>query len=432
MTPYELIKKKRDGEELSTEEITSFISGYIRGGIPDYQMAAFLMAVYFRGMTEKETTALTLCIRDSGKRADFSRVNGIRADKHSTGGVGDKTTFVVIPIVASLGVKAAKMSGRGLGHTGGTVDKLEAFLGVKTEMGQEEFITAVNRAGACVIGQSGEFAPADKLLYALRDVTATVDSIPLITASIMGKKLAADDDCIVLDVKVGSGAFMKDMESARKLAQSMVRVGKDAGKKIRALITDMDQPLGYAVGNALEVVEAIQTLKGKGPKDVTELSVSLAAHILCLAGLGTFATCETKAREAITSGIALKTLADMIEAQGGNSADVYAENLPKAKFQKTVVTNDSGFVTKINAEEIGLSAGLLGAGRQKKEDAISLSAGILLNKKVGDYVEKGEALATLFAEEEIRFSRAEGRVLSAFTLGKTPSNPRKLIWESVE
>ncbi len=324
------------------------------------------------------------------------------------------------------------MSGRGLGHTGGTVDKLEAFSGVKTEMGQEEFITAVNKAGACVIGQSGDFAPADKLLYALRDVTATVDSIPLITASIMGKKLAADDDCIVLDVKVGSGAFMKDMESARALAQSMVRVGKAAGKKIRALITDMDQPLGYAVGNALEVAEAIQTLKGKGPKDVTELSVALAAHILCLAGLGDYVTCETKAREAITSGIALKTLADMIEAQGGNSADVFAENLPKAKFQKTVVANTSGFVTKINAEEIGLSSGLLGAGRQKKEDVISPAAGIFLHKKVGDWVAKGEALATLYADEEHRVSQVKNRVLRAFFLGESLPAPRKLIWDRVE
>ncbi|MBE7091226.1 MAG: thymidine phosphorylase [Clostridiales bacterium] len=432
MTPYELIKKKRDGGELTPGEITHFITGYLHGEIPDYQMAAFLMAVYFRGMTKEETTALTFCIRDSGTRADFSRVNGIRADKHSTGGVGDKTTFVVIPIVASLGVKAAKMSGRGLGHTGGTVDKLEAFSGVKTEMGQEEFITAVNKAGACVIGQSGEFAPADKLLYALRDVTATVDSIPLITASIMGKKLAADDDCIVLDVKVGSGAFMKDMESARVLAQSMVRVGKDAGKKIRALITNMDEPLGYAVGNALEVVEAIQTLKGKGPKDVTELSISLAAHILQLAGVGDYDTCETKAREAIISGAALKTFADMIEVQGGSSADVYTENLPKAKFSKTLTATKSGYIVKINAEEVGISAGLLGAGRQKKEDVIFPAAGILLNKKVGDYVEKGEVLATLYAEEEVRFLKVEGRVLSAFTLGNTPSAPRKLILDRVE
>ena len=432
MTPYELIKKKRDGGELTTEEISAFITGYIRGEIPDYQMAAFLMAVYFRGMTERETSVLTFCIRDSGKRADFSRVNGIRADKHSTGGVGDKTTFVVIPIVASLGVKAAKMSGRGLGHTGGTVDKLEAFSGVKTEMGQEDFIAAVNHAGACVIGQSGEFAPADKLLYALRDVTATVDSIPLITASIMGKKLAADDDCIVLDVKVGSGAFMKDMESARFLAQSMVRVGKAAGKKIRALITDMDQPLGYAVGNALEVAEAIQTLKGRGPTDVTELSVALAAHILELAGVGDYGTCERKARESINSGAALKTLADMIEAQGGNAADVYAENLPKAKYAKTVTANKSGYILKINAEEIGLSAGILGAGRQKKEDAISPSAGIVLNKKAGDFVEQGEILATLYADEEGRLSQAEGRVFASFTLGNAPSAPRKLILGRVE
>ncbi len=431
MTPYELIKKKRDGFALTPQEITAFITDYVQGKIPDYQVAAFLMAVYFRGMTEEETAALTFAVRDSGNRADFSTLPGVRADKHSTGGVGDKTTFVVVPIVASLGVTVAKMSGRGLGHTGGTVDKLESFSGVKTEMGQQEMIAAVRAAGACVIGQSGDFAPADKLLYALRDVTATVDSIPLITASIMGKKLAADDDCIVLDVKVGSGAFMKDISSARALAQSMVAVGKAAGKKICAVLSNMEQPLGYAVGNAIEVIEAIQTLKGKGPRDVTDLSVALAAEILHLAGKGSYEECESAARGAIANGTALKAFAAMIQAQGGNAAQVYAESLPTAKYAYQVLAPQSGFVTEMDAEKIGTAAGILGAGRQKKEDAIHPAAGIMLCKKTGDAVEKGEPIALLYADEEGRFREAKARVLAAYTFGDAPHRANPLIYERI-
>ena len=302
MRMYDIIQKKRDGGILSEAEIQWVIDGYIKGEIPDYQVAAFCMAIYFRGMNLEETTALTFAVRDSGDRLDFSDIKGLRVDKHSTGGVGDKTSLVVTPIVASLGVKVAKMSGRGLGHTGGTIDKLEAIPGFRTDLPIDEFKKIVNEIGIAIVGQSAELAPADKLLYALRDVTATVDSLPLIVSSIMGKKLAADDDCIVLDVKTGSGSFMKTAEASRNLAEWMVEIGKRAGKRMRALITDMDRPLGYAIGNSLEVVEAIETLKGNGPADLTELCIALSAHILCLAEKGSYAECEKMAKKAIENG----------------------------------------------------------------------------------------------------------------------------------
>ena len=320
MRMYDIIHKKRDGEALTEAEIRNFVEGYTSGDIPDYQAAALCMAIYFRGMNDKETLALTLAIRDSGDILHFPNIHGLRVDKHSTGGVGDKTSLVIAPIVASLGLKIAKMSGRGLGHTGGTVDKLESFAGLKTDFSTEEFESIVNRTGIAIVGQSAELAPADKKLYALRDVTATVDSIPLIASSIMGKKLAANDDCIVLDVKTGSGSFMKTKEDSIRLAKTMVSIGNGAGKKVRALITDMDVPLGNAIGNSIEVIEAIETLRGEGPEDLTHLCTALASHMLSLAGYGTRTECEALVENAISTGKALKKLAEMVKAQGGNPA----------------------------------------------------------------------------------------------------------------
>ncbi len=396
MRTYDLIQKKRDGHALTKEEIEWLIRGYVAGEIPDYQMSAFCMAVYFQGMSLEETTALTFAIRDSGERLDLSEIKGLRVDKHSTGGVGDKTSLVVTPIVASLGVKVAKMSGRGLGHTGGTIDKLEAIPGFKTDLPIPEFKKIVNEVGLSIVGQSAELAPADKLLYALRDVTATVDSLPLIVSSIMGKKLAADDDCIVLDVKTGSGSFMKTLEKSRELAEWMVEIGKRAGKRMRALITDMGMPLGYAIGNSLEVIEAIETLKGEGPKDLTELCVALSSHILQLAEKGSYAECENMVREAIANGSALKTFAKAVSAQGGNADWIlHPENFPKAKYSYVVKAEQSGYITSVNAEGYGLASLLLGAGRNTKDDEIDFSAGIYLHAKTGDFVEKGSTIATL-------------------------------------
>jgi len=385
MRMYDIIQKKRDGNPLSEAEIQWFIENYVQGNIPDYQVAALCMAIYFRGMNLEETTALTFAVRDSGERLDFSEINGLRVDKHSTGGVGDKTSLVVAPIVASLGVKVAKMSGRGLGHTGGTIDKLEAIPGFNTDIPVDEFKKIVNRVGIAIVGQTASLAPADKLLYALRDVTATVDSLPLIVSSIMGKKLAADDDCIVLDVKTGSGSFMKTPEKSRELAEWMVQIGKRAGKRMRALITDMDRPLGYAIGNSLEVIEAIETLNGNGPKDLTELCIALAAHILNLAEKGSYAECEKLAKDAIASGTALKTFADMVDAQGGDKEWIlHPEKFPKAKYEYVVTAKKEGYITGVDTESYGVASLLLGAGRNTKEDVIDPAAGIYLCAKTGD------------------------------------------------
>ena len=433
MRTYDLIQKKRDGNALTKEEIEWLIRGYVAGEIPDYQMAAFCMAVYFQGMNLEETTALTFAVRDSGDRLDLSEINGLRVDKHSTGGVGDKTSLVVTPIVASLGVKVAKMSGRGLGHTGGTIDKLEAIPGFKTDLPISEFKKIVNEVGLSIVGQSAELAPADKLLYALRDVTATVDSLPLIVSSIMGKKLAADDDCIVLDVKTGSGSFMKTLEKSRELAEWMVEIGKRAGKRMRALITDMDIPLGYAIGNSLEVVEAIQTLKGKGPKDLTELCIALSAHILELAEKGSYAECVSMVREAITSGSALQTFADAVAAQGGNSEWILNPELfPKAKYSHLVLAPESGYITNVNTEGYGVASLLLGAGRNTKEDEIDFSAGIYLHAKTGDYVEKGAPIATMYANKQELFVSAEKKLLSSTTIGQNKPEPQPLVLDVVE
>ena len=433
MRMYEIIQKKRDGGALTSEEIRAFVKGYVSGEIPDYQAAALCMAIYFRGMTAEETTELTLAIRDSGEVLDFSGIEGIRADKHSTGGVGDKTSLVVIPIVASLGIKAAKMSGRGLGHTGGTVDKLEAIEGFRTSLPIEEFKAIVNEVGCAIVGQSADLAPADKMLYALRDVTATVDSMPLIASSIMGKKLAADDDCIVLDVKTGSGAFMKTLEDSRALAELMVDIGKRAGKKITALITDMDIPLGNNIGNTLEVLEAIEILNGKGAEDLKEICIALAANILFLADKGSLSECEELAKRAISDGSALATFAKMVKAQGGDEAWIYhPEKFPTATYSKTVFADREGFIAHVDTEGYGVSALLLGAGRNTKEDVIDMTAGIHLLAKTGDFVKKGAPIAELFTSRAETLASAEKKLLASTFIEDQKPEKKPLILDRVE
>ena len=433
MRMYDIIQKKRDGKALTSEEIKWFVNGYSEGKIPDYQVAALCMAIYFQGMNLEETTALTFAVRDSGECLDFSDINGLRVDKHSTGGVGDKTSLVVAPIVASLGVKVAKMSGRGLGHTGGTIDKLEAIPGFCTDLPVDKFKAIVNEVGIAIVGQNASLAPADKLLYALRDVTATVDSLPLIVSSIMGKKLAADDDCIVLDVKTGSGSFMKTPEKSRELAEWMVEIGKRAGKRMRALITDMDRPLGYAIGNSLEVVEAIHTLQGNGPADLTELCIALAAHILALAEKGDYTTCEKMAKEAIASGSALKMFASMVKAQGGDESWILnPDNFPKAKYSRTVTAKTSGYIVGVDTESYGVASLLLGAGRNTKEDVIDMTAGIYLCAKTGDFVKEGDPIAILYSGKQDRFSAAEERLLKATHVDNNPPKCEPLILDIVE
>lgn len=433
MRMYDVIQKKRNGETLSETEIRWVIEGYTKGEIPDYQVAALCMAIYFQGMNLEETAALTFAVRDSGEKLNFSDIHGLRVDKHSTGGVGDKTSLVVMPIVASLGVKVAKMSGRGLGHTGGTIDKLESIKGFRTDIPVEKFKAIVNEVGVAIVGQSAELAPADKLLYALRDVTATVDSVPLIVSSIMGKKLAADDDCIVLDVKTGSGSFMKTVEDSRGLAEWMVEIGKRAGKRMRALITDMDRPLGNAIGNALEVVEAIQTLKGNGPEDLTTLCIALAAHILCLAEKGDYATCERMAKETIANGTALDTLARMVQAQGGEKEWIYnPERFPVAKYSRDVLAPTDGYIVGVDAEGYGVASLLLGAGRNTKEDVIDMTAGIYLHAKTGDCIRKGDVIATLYSSKEDGFTASEKRLLQATKIGKNKPEEKPLILDVVE
>ena len=430
---YDLIKKKRDGGTLTTEEIRAFVAGYTAGEIPDYQASALLMAIYFRGMDLRETTDLTLAVRDSGTILDLSHICSLRVDKHSTGGVGDKTSIAVAPIVASLGLKVAKMSGRGLGHTGGTVDKLEAIAGFRTDLSTEEFERAVAETGIAIIGQTATLAPADKKLYALRDVTATVDSMPLIAASIMGKKLAANDDCIVLDVKTGSGSFMKTLEDSRTLARLMVDIGKRAGKKMCALITDMDAPLGRAVGNSLEVIEAIDTLRGEGPEDFRALTVALATEMLALAGMGDRDTCREMVNEAISSGRALRKLAEMVRVQGGDPAFVAdTSRFPRAPYQREIYAPDGGYITHMNTEELGEVSLTLGAGRNTIDGVIDMSAGFVLDKKTGETVTKGERIATLYTSAEASLDEAERRFLRSVQIGIDPPAPRPLIFERVE
>ena len=432
MRMYDLITKKRNGSALTDSEITYMIREYVAGNVPDYQMSAFLMAVYFRGMTEEETLAMTNAVAHSGDMVDLSAIKGIKVDKHSTGGVGDKTTLVIAPIVAACGAKVAKMSGRGLGHTGGTVDKLESIPGLKTSLSQETFFDVVNKTGLSVIGQSGNLAPADKKLYALRDVTATIDSIPLIAISIMSKKLAAGSDCILLDVKTGSGAFMKTIEDSIALAREMVAIGENAGKRTVALITDMDIPLGHNIGNSLEVIEAVDTLKGKGPADLTEVCLNLAANMLYLAGKGDMKTCMDLVQGAIQDGSALERLIAMVEAQGGDSAVIKdTEKFAKAPYAYEIKANKTGYITFMDTEKCGIASSMLGAGRETKESEIDFSAGIILHHKVGEHVKEGQIIATMYASDEELFEAASAKYQAAVTIGGEEPEKEPLIYARV-
>lgn len=420
MRMYDIIMKKRNGGELSHEEIRFFIEKYTAGEIPDYQVSALMMAIYFQKMTEKETYELTMAMAESGDMLDLSAIHGIKVDKHSTGGVGDKTSLALTPMVAACGIPVAKMSGRGLGHTGGTIDKLESFEGFTTGLTTEKFMENVNAIGIAIMGQTADLAPADKKLYALRDVTATVDNLSLIASSIMSKKLAAGADAIVLDVKTGSGAFMKKEEDAFALAQEMVKIGRSAGRNTIAVISDMDQPLGRAVGNALEVQEAIDTLRGEGPEDFTELVMTLGAQML-IAGGKAQEEVQAKAMlsQVIKDGCALRKLAQFVEAQGGDPEAVYnTDKLPKASLKLPIAAPQSGYVQRIICDEVGICSLILGGGRETKESEIDLSVGIILEKKVGDYVEMGSPLAWIYANDPQKAAAATERYLAAVTIGK--------------
>ena len=411
MNVYEIIDKKKRGLELNQTEIEYLINGYVNNEIPDYQISAWLMAVYFQGMTDRELLALTNCMTKSGEIVDLSSIMGVKVDKHSTGGVGDKVTLVVAPIVAACGGKVAKMSGRGLGFTGGTIDKLEAIPGLKTALAEEDFFNMVNEIGLAVMGQSADIAPADKKLYALRDVTATVDSIPLIASSIMSKKLAAGSDKIVLDVTVGSGAFMKDKENAVQLAEKMVAIGNGAGKKTVAILTNMDVPLGKMVGNNLEVVEAIETLKGRGPEDLIAVVVEIASTMLYLAQIGTKEECMKKVKRVI------EKLKLMVERQGGDGS--YIENpdqFEKAIYQHEIIANNSGYIGKMNTEECGKAAVLLGAGREVKDDPIDMTAGIQFNKKTGDAVKQGDIVAIAYSSSKEKLQQGVQKISDIYDI----------------
>lgn len=428
MRMYDLIEKKKQGKALSKEEISFMVDGYVKGEIPDYQMSAMLMAIYFQGMEKDELTTLTLAMAHSGDMVDLSPIHGIKVDKHSTGGVGDKTTLVVAPTVAACGVKVAKMSGRGLGHTGGTVDKLESIPGFVTSLSEEAFFEAVNNIGVSVIGQTGNLAPADKKLYALRDTTATVNSVPLIAASIMSKKLAAGSDCILLDVTTGSGAFIKDLEEAITLAQTMVEIGEGAGRKTAALITNMDTPLGFAIGNISEVCEVIELLKGNGPEDLRTVCLELAANMLYLADMGTMEECMAKVTEALESGASYKKFLEMVRVQQGDVS--YLENpdkFEKAKCSYDVAALSTGYVTHMDTEKCGIASVVLGAGRETKESEIDFAAGIRLHKKTGDYVTAGEAIATLYSASESGFAAAAKLLEQAYRIGDEKPEEEKLI-----
>lgn len=432
MRMFDIIAKKRDGGVLSREELEFAVMGFVNGQVPDYQMSALLMAIYLKGMTEKETAQLTDVMAHSGDMVDLSSISGIKADKHSTGGVGDKTTLVIAPIVAACGVKIAKMSGRGLGHTGGTVDKMEAVPGTQTAVDRERFFAQVNEIGISVIGQSGNLAPADKKMYALRDVTATIGCVPLIASSIMSKKLAAGSDCILLDVKTGNGAFMKTLDDSIELAKAMVSIGQHNGRKVAALITDMDTPLGHNIGNSLEVIESVEVLKGHGPADLTEVCYQLAANMLYLAGKGTLEECRRMAEEAVASGAAYEKLKQMFAAQGGDVSVLDdPDKFQKAKFSRPLLAGESGYLVRMNTEMVGNASVGLGAGRITKEDVIDFAAGIVLHKKTGDKVEKGECLATLYADHEEKFDVAEEMFRAALTFGPAPEPVPALVMARV-
>lgn len=425
MRMYDIIEKKRNGGTLSQEEIAYFVQGYTKGEIPDYQASALAMTIYFQGMTKEETAQLTWAMARSGDMVDLSAIQGVKVDKHSTGGVGDKTTLIVAPVVAACGAKVAKMSGRGLGHTGGTLDKLEAIPGLSTSIPKERFFEIVNQVGVAVIGQTGNLAPADKKLYALRDVTATVDSIPLIASSIMSKKLAAGSDCILLDVKTGNGAFMKTLEGSIELAQEMVAIGEHAGRRTVALITEMGRPLGHLVGNALEVQEAVETLQGRGPEDLYQVCVQLAGNMLYLAGKGSYEDCCRMAQQAIADGSALQKLKEMVAAQGGDVSCLEdPSRFPQTACHHVVKARQSGYITSMDTEAIGITSVVLGAGRASKEDAIDYAAGLRISKKTGEWVEEGQELAVLYTNRPEALAEAEERYQKAVTIG--PDAPAAL------
>jgi pyrimidine-nucleoside phosphorylase len=432
MRMVDLIEKKRDGKELSKAEIDFIIQGYTKGEIPDYQMSALAMAIFFRDMTQEERVNLTMAMVESGDQIDLSAIEGVKVDKHSTGGVGDTTTLVLAPLVAALGIPVAKMSGRGLGHTGGTIDKLESVPGFHVEINNKQFNDLVNKNKVAVIGQTGNLTPADKKLYALRDVTATVNSIPLIASSIMSKKIAAGADAIVLDVKTGSGAFMKDLEHARELARAMVDIGNGVGRKTMAIISDMSQPLGFAVGNALEVKEAIDTLRGEGPKDLEELCLTLGSHMVYLGEKADSPeAARTMLKEVIENGKALETFKVFLAAQGGDASVVDdPSKLPQAKYTFEVEANKDGNIAVIQADHIGTAAMLLGAGRATKESTIDLAVGIVLHKKIGDSVKKGESLVTIYSNKE-DVKEVKEMIIDAYTIVQEAVEAPRLVRDEI-
>lgn len=433
MRMYDIILKKRANLPLTDEEIRFVIDGYVKGEIPDYQVSALLMTIVFNGMNARELGTLTLAMAQSGNMVDLSNIDGITVDKHSTGGVGDKTTLIIAPLVAACGGKVAKMSGRGLGHTGGTIDKMESIPNLKVSLEKDAFINQVNKIGLAVIGQSEGLAPADKKLYALRDVTGTVDSIPLIASSVMSKKLASGAQAILLDVKVGSGAFMKNIEDARELAKAMVDIGKENGRSVKAILTDMDRPLGHAIGNALEIREVIDTLKGHGPEDLTHECIIMAAHMLVLSRMCDYETALNRVQQALDSGAALERLRLMIEAQGGDSRVIDDDRvLTIGKFTYDVTSPKDGYITHMNTERCGIASVMLGAGRTVKDGPIDYSAGIVMHKKTGDAVSMGERIATLYASDESLFTNAAQTYLAATTIGDTASKVMDTILDIVE
>lgn len=429
MRMYDIIEKKRDGGILTKEEIEYFVNGYTNGDIPDYQVSALLMAIYFQKLNKEETLNLTLAMEHSGDALDLSAVSGIKADKHSTGGIGDKTTLVLTPMVAACGVKMAKMSGRGLGFTGGTIDKLESIPGFSTALTEEQFINNVNNIGMAITGQTGNLDPADKKLYALRDVTATVDISSLIASSIMSKKLAAGADVIVLDVKSGSGAFMKNDNDAYNLAKEMVDIGKGAGRKMAAIVSDMNQPLGNAVGNSLEVKEAIDTLNGNGPKDLTELCIVLGSHIIYQAGIvNSLTEAEERLKCILADKSALKKFADFVEAQGGDRNVAFnTDLLPQAKHVYNVFATQSGYIKHIHSAEIGTALVRLGGGREVKGESIDSSVGIIINKKIGDYVTENDTIATIYANDITNLNEVIDRIKNAYSYSVEPVEQDLLI-----
>lgn len=433
MRMYDIILKKRANLPLSDKEIRFVIDGYVNGEIPDYQVSALLMTIVFNGMNARELGTLTLAMAQSGNMVDLSNIDGITVDKHSTGGVGDKTTLIIAPLVAACGGKVAKMSGRGLGHTGGTIDKMESIPNLKVSLEKDAFINQVNKIGLAVIGQSEGLAPADKKLYALRDVTGTVDSIPLIASSVMSKKLASGAQAILLDVKVGSGAFMKNIEDARELAKAMVDIGKENGRSVKAILTDMDRPLGHDIGNALEIREVIDTLKGHGPEDLTHECIIMAAHMLVLSHICDYETALSRVQEALDSGATLERLRMMIDAQGGDSRVIDDESLLAiGKFTYDVTAPQDGYITYMNTEQCGIASVMLGAGRTVKDGPIDYSAGIVMHKKTGDAVRMGERIATLYASDESLFTNAAQTYLAAITIGNTAPKVVDTILDVVE